>query len=120
MGQSSGLSLFLFSVSENFVERRSGSTSCSTELRVSHACRITLFLKEDAEEMLEEAKLSGLIKQYSEFISFPIKLWSTDSVPKQVEDAEATAKAQAEADAKAKEEGKEVRIPRHLLRRAAL
>lgn len=69
--------------------------------------RITLHLKEDASELAEDAKLSTLIKQYSEFISFPIKLWTSKQDPVQVVDEEATAKKQAEADAKAKEEGKE-------------
>lgn len=66
-------------------------------------CRLTLHLKEDAEEMLEESKISQLIKQYSEFISFPIKLWSKDRVPKQVEDTAATKTAQEFADKKALE-----------------
>lgn len=39
-----------------------------------------------------------LIKQYSEFISFPIKLWVKTSQPEQVVDEEATAKAQASPD----------------------
>lgn len=69
-------------------------------------CRITLYVKEDAEALLEEAAISRLIKQYSEFISFPIKLWSVQKTPKQVEDTEATAKAQEFADKKAKEDGK--------------
>lgn len=69
-------------------------------------CRITLHVKEDCEDLLEDMELSRLIKQYSEFISFPIKLWSKQRVPKQVEDEEATKKAQEFADKKAKEEGK--------------
>lgn len=56
--------------------------------------------------MLEEGSLARLIKQYSEFISFPIKLWSAQRVPKQVEDADATKKAQEFADKKAKDDGK--------------
>lgn len=39
--------------------------------------RITLHLKEDAVELADAAKLGVLVKQYSEFIQFPIKLWST-------------------------------------------
>jgi heat shock protein beta len=38
--------------------------------------RVTLHLKEDAAEYADERKLAALIKQYSEFIAFPIKLWS--------------------------------------------
>ena len=39
--------------------------------------RITLFLKEDAKELADDKKLGELIKQYSEFIQFPIRLWQS-------------------------------------------
>ncbi len=35
--------------------------------------RVTLHLKEDAYELADEKKLGDLIKQYSEFIQFPIR-----------------------------------------------
>ncbi|KAG7668452.1 putative Heat shock protein 90-5, chloroplastic [Nannochloris sp. 'desiccata'] len=73
--------------------------------------RLTLHLKDDAVELADENKLSSLIKQYSEFISFPIKLWATKQTPKQVVDEEATAKAQDDADTLAKAEGKEAADP---------
>lgn len=38
---------------------------------------MTLHLKEDAAEYADDKKLGALIKQYSEFIAFPIKLWAT-------------------------------------------
>lgn len=75
-------------------------------LTCARVCRITLHVKEDCEDLLDELELSRLIKQYSEFISFPIKLWSKQRVPREVEDAEATLKAQEFADKKAAEEGK--------------
>lgn len=34
---------------------------------------MTLHLKEDAYELADEKKLGDLIKQYSEFIQFPIR-----------------------------------------------
>lgn len=74
---------------------------------LARGTRITLHVKEDCADLLEEMELSRLIKQYSEFISFPIQLWSKQRVPKQVEDEEATKKAQEFADKKAKDEGKE-------------
>ena len=37
---------------------------------------MTLHLKEDAAEYADDKKLGALIKQYSEFIAFPIKLWA--------------------------------------------
>ena len=66
--------------------------------------RVTLHLKEDAAELADSAKLSALLKQYSEFISFPIELWTSKTVYDDVEDAEATRKAQEAADAAAKAE----------------
>eukprot|EP00887_Chlorella_sp_A99_P008257 scaffold12.g8257.t1 len=51
---------------------------------LARGTRITLHLKPDAEEFADPSKLQSLIKQYSEFISFPIKLWSTTSEPVQV------------------------------------
>ncbi|KAL4421773.1 hypothetical protein ABPG77_009756 [Micractinium sp. CCAP 211/92] len=78
---------------------------------IARGTRITLHLKPDALEFADSNRLQSLIKQYSEFISFPIKLWSTSSNPQQVVDEEATRKAQEEADQKAKEEGKEAADP---------
>ena len=46
--------------------------------------RITLHLKPDALELADDKKLGALIKQYSEFIAFPIKLWAVESVPELV------------------------------------
>ena len=53
--------------------------------------RITLHLKDGAEEFAEDTKLTELVKTYSEFISFPIEIFSKKSVSKQVEDVDATA-----------------------------
>ncbi|KAI9271491.1 Hsp90 protein-domain-containing protein [Phascolomyces articulosus] len=39
--------------------------------------QITLHLKEDAEEFLNENALRDLVTKYSEFINFPIYLWSS-------------------------------------------
>jgi len=38
--------------------------------------RVTLHLKDDAAEYAGDKRLGELIKQYSEFIAFPIKLWA--------------------------------------------
>lgn len=43
-----------------------------------------MHLKEDAAEMADPVKLSRLIKQYSQFISFPIKLLSAKKEPRKV------------------------------------
>lgn len=46
--------------------------------------RITLFLKEDSKELADDKKLAALIKQYSEFIQFPISLWNSQVKNEQV------------------------------------
>ncbi|KAH9625878.1 hypothetical protein KSS87_016509, partial [Heliosperma pusillum] len=45
---------------------------------------IRLHLREEAGEYLEESKLKDLVKKYSEFINFPISLWATKEVEKEV------------------------------------
>lgn len=69
--------------------------------------RITLHLKEDAEDFCDPRKLQDLVKTYSEFINFPIKVWGEKTVPKDVVDVEATEKAREAAKKKAEEEGTE-------------
>ena len=44
--------------------------------------KIVLSLKEDCLEFLEEERLKGLIKRYSEFINFPIYLYTTKVRPR--------------------------------------
>jgi len=69
--------------------------------------KVILHLKEDAEELADPVRLARLIKQYSQFISFPIKLYSSKKEPTKVVDEEATAKRQEEADKIAAEKGEE-------------
>jgi heat shock protein beta len=69
--------------------------------------RITLFLKDDAHDFADPPRLSKLIKQYSQFISFPIKLYSPKKEPRKVVDEEATKRKQEQADKKAAEAGEE-------------
>ncbi|XP_059460004.1 endoplasmin homolog [Corylus avellana] len=45
---------------------------------------IKLHLREEAGEYLEESKLKDLVKKYSEFINFPIYIWSTKEVDVEV------------------------------------
>eukprot|EP00698_Gefionella_okellyi_P009197 TRINITY_DN2321_c0_g1_i1.p1 TRINITY_DN2321_c0_g1~~TRINITY_DN2321_c0_g1_i1.p1 ORF type:complete len:736 (-),score=200.27 TRINITY_DN2321_c0_g1_i1:58-2199(-) len=63
---------------------------------------IVLNIKEDAKEFLEESKIKELVAQYSEFIDYPIELWVSKSVEKEVpieEEVEAEAETEsAESD----------------------
>lgn len=49
---------------------------------------ITLFLKDDASEFLDQDRLESLVKRYSEFVTFPIFLnkWSMEEVEVEEED----------------------------------
>jgi heat shock protein beta len=47
---------------------------------------ITLFLKEDAGEFLDQNRLEDLIKRYSEFITFPISLYKSKTETVEVEE----------------------------------
>jgi molecular chaperone HtpG len=50
--------------------------------------RLELYLKEDAKEYLTEDKLKQLVKTHSEYISYPIKLFTTRVEKKEVEKEE--------------------------------
>ena len=46
--------------------------------------RVTLHLKDDAVEFVEQDKIKNLVKKYSEFINYPIKLYLSKDVKEQV------------------------------------
>jgi len=54
--------------------------------QLGRGTKIVLHLKEDQLEYLEERRLNDLVKKHSEFISYPISLWTEKTTEKEVED----------------------------------
>ncbi|GFZ16450.1 heat shock-like protein [Actinidia rufa] len=70
--------------------------------------KVTLFLKEDQLEYLEERKLKDLVKKYSEFISYPIYLLTEKTTEKEISDDEdEETKKEEEGDVEEVDEEKE-------------
>merc|ERR1711862_20880 len=66
--------------------------------------KITLHLKTDNTEFLEERRIKDLVKKHSEFISFPIKLMVEKTNEKEVSDDEDDEPEDKEKEVKDKDE----------------
>jgi len=60
----------------------------TTNAGLGRGTRIVLHLKEDMSEYLEEKRITDLVKKHSEFIGFPIKLYTEKTTEKEVTDDE--------------------------------
>ncbi|EEF51239.1 heat shock protein 83 [Ricinus communis] len=70
--------------------------------------KVTLYLKEDQFEYLEERRLKDLVRKHSEFISYPIYLWTEKTIEKEVSDYEdEETKKEDEGDVEDADEDKE-------------
>ena len=56
--------------------------------KIGRGTKVTLYLKDDQLEFLEEKKLTDIIKKHSQFIGFPIELYKEKTTEKEVSESD--------------------------------
>jgi heat shock protein beta len=72
---------------------------------LARGTRVTLYLKDDAAEYVEQEKIKKLVKKYSEFINYPIKLYLSKDVREEVEVPPEETKSDGETKVEDEQEG---------------
>jgi molecular chaperone HtpG len=77
-----------------------------------HGVRIVLGMKEECVEYLEENKIREIVKKHSEFINYPINLWTVRTETKEVpvSDDEEDGKVEGSEESKPEEESEEGKV----------
>merc|ERR1712223_1053983 len=86
-----------------------GSYSIAEDPRgdtLGRGTQISLFLKEEAYDYLEQDTVKTLVKKYSQFINFNIFMWSstTETVEEPIEDEEAEESEKVDEEKKEEDE----------------
>jgi molecular chaperone HtpG len=78
--------------------------------QLTRGTEITLFLKEDQLDYADEKKIKEIVKKHSQFVSFPIKLFTVKEEEKEVEDESDSEDDEEEEDANKDKESGDVEV----------